>query len=136
MRESLEEADVDRSGGRKEAADFPRIPFRREFPPHPRWKIPEGTLLQAGSFLSVEKGEYDGYEVLGFFVVRRDFYPRYLIEAHLAASPTRTFDDDLFLADLQSCGVIERVRYAVMHMGNWGDTAEDVDFTPPPTEES
>ena len=95
----------------------------------------EKNLVKAGSLLSVSKGAYSSYEIMGFFVVLKDFEMRVEIENHLAAHPDQRedtrFEPNSYLASLLRTGLLLEINYGVLHMGDEHFASwQDVEFSP------
>jgi hypothetical protein len=93
------------------------------------------NVLKAGSLLSVAKGAYSSYQIMGFFVVLKDFEMPVELENHLAAHPEQReetrFEPDSYLASLLRSGFLMEINYGVLHIrdehfASW----QDVEFNP------
>ena len=92
-------------------------------------------MVKAGKLISVEKGEYSDYTVIGFFVALQDFYPmkklsKYL-EKHQDQKRAYAFKEYQFLSYLISAGLLLEIDYGTLFLGTYG-TCEDVAFNPGP----
>lgn len=93
-------------------------------------------IAKAGKLLSIENGEYSDYQVIGFFVVLRDFDPMAELAEHLAADAEQakpnSFEDEKFLAALLAKGLLLELEYGTLHTGTYGNS-RDAWFTPAKT---
>jgi hypothetical protein len=92
--------------------------------------ITKPTTANAGSLLCIDHGEYSDYSVRGFFVVLRDFEPREQLEAYLAQPENQeqrenySFEDDKFIANLISQGLLLEIEYGTMYTGAYSNHSE------------
>lgn len=90
-------------------------------------------IAKRGSLLQVDEGCYSDYQVMGFFVVLRDFEPMAELREFLEANPkdeTRhRFDNDAFLTALIAKGLLLEVEKGTLYLGEYSDSST-VTFTP------
>lgn len=75
---------------------------------------------KAGTLLIVDEGCYSDYNVVGFFVVLRDFKPYEELEKWLASHPDQRDDynyhADEFFASLLAQGLLLEIDYGELHL--------------------
>jgi hypothetical protein len=91
------------------------------------------AIARAGSLLRVERGEYSAYEVIGFFVVLKNFDPMAELKRYLEMNPKQAksccFESNAFLAWLIAAGLLLEIEASVLDLGGYGD-ADNVSFRP------
>lgn len=91
------------------------------------------VTAKAGKLLCVDKGEYSDYEVIGFFVVLRDFDPLAelgkFLKKHPKQSANYEFETSMFLASLLRDGLLLEVEFGNLFLGGYGNH-EEVRFKP------
>lgn len=93
----------------------------------------DNKIAKAGTLVCVSMGKYDDYEVNGFFVVLRDFYPMAELASHLAEHPEQRerfqFEQENFLQTLLAKGLLMKVDYGNLFLG--GDlSCDEFSFAP------
>jgi hypothetical protein len=90
-------------------------------------------IAKAGKLLCVDRGEYSDYEVIGLFVVLRDFNPRAELGEYLAANPDdiidhceygveiHRFNEDAYFAVLLAKGLLMKVEYGTLYLGSYSN---------------
>lgn len=95
-------------------------------------KTEKTTIAKAGQLISIDNGTYSDYEVIGFFVVLKDFYPMAEVSEFVLQNTekisTNGFRPDEFLPFLLSKGLLLEIEHANLYLGDWH--AESVSFTP------
>jgi hypothetical protein len=99
------------------------------------------TKAYAGEIICVDEGEYDDYQVMGFFVVTKEFDIKQQLIEYLKTRPGQRelggFRGDGFLRHLLSLGVLAGINYKTLHLGSYGnshrvqfsqESSEDLDY--------
>lgn len=90
-------------------------------------------IAKAGTLLCVDQGKYSTYELMGFFVVLRDFDPMIALDEFLAEPQEHknplSYREDQFLAALLEKGLLLEIEYGALNLGDFLSLA-NVRFTP------
>ena len=91
------------------------------------------AIAKAGKLLLVDSGKYSDYQVIGFFVVLRDFDPNAELASYLDANPeqkeTYRFKEYSFLAALLAKGLLMEVEFGNLYLTGYS-SHEEFMFTP------
>lgn len=87
------------------------------------------TIAKAGQLMCIDHGVYSDYQVIGFFVVLKDFDPRECLDAYLTEHSEQrysfnSFNHHMFLGALIAQGLLLEIEYGTMFLGEYGSTAE------------
>ena len=91
------------------------------------------SIAKAGTLMSVESGCFSDYQVVGFFVVLRDFTPADELDDYISTRPdqkeTYCFRESEFLAFLLAKGLLLEIEYSKLHLGDYSRINE-VEYYP------